>query len=199
MADFWQGSDTHNCLSLQENAVPAPYATTKVLGGNLGLRMDAFPGQPPFFSPYYFYHGTPYLARGEDTLLGLEAEQGGLRCLDIDLHIFHDTYGTYPARPDLRRDPAVQNRLFYACAGWIGRNQFLQWRNPGSLSPLAPEETAHCLEAGGTALFEYTGDRRFLQLKELHEAAATSLSQMKEQYLQVEEAWNTWIERRYQG
>lgn len=102
MADFWQNSEAHRGLVIQEDQNAEPQPTTKVLGGNLGIRMSALTTLPPFFSPYYFYNRTPLLARGEDTLMGMAASQSHIRCLDIQTPIFHDTYGDYPRIPDLR-------------------------------------------------------------------------------------------------
>ena len=71
MCLFWHDSKLHRGLVLQGADMPEPVSTTKVLGGNLGIRMGAFPTLPPFFSPYYFYNGVPFLARGEDTFSAL--------------------------------------------------------------------------------------------------------------------------------
>ena len=100
MADFWQNSEAHRGLVIQEDQNAEPQPTTKVLGGNLGIRMSALTTLPPFFSPYYFYNRTPLLARGEDTLMGMAASQSHIECLDIQTPIFHDTYGDYPKVPD---------------------------------------------------------------------------------------------------
>ena len=56
MCLFWHDSKLHRGLVLPSADMPEPVSTTKVLGGNLGIRMGAFPTLPPFFSPYYFYH-----------------------------------------------------------------------------------------------------------------------------------------------
>ena len=56
MAEFWQSSETHGGLIVQEAGTPELQPTTKVLGGNMGIRMSALTTLPPFFSPYYFYN-----------------------------------------------------------------------------------------------------------------------------------------------
>lgn len=140
MADFWQNSEAHRGLVIQEDQNAEPQPTTKVLGGNLGIRMSALTTLPPFFSPYYFYNRTPLLARGEDTLMGMAASQSHIRCLDIQTPIFHDTYGDYPKVPDLRNDSRVRDRLYYACTGWIGRNVFFRWKT-GHISKKAIRNT----------------------------------------------------------
>ena len=54
MADFWQNSEAHRGLVIQKDQNVEPQPTTKVLGGNLGIRMSALTTLPLFFSPYYF-------------------------------------------------------------------------------------------------------------------------------------------------
>ena len=54
MADFWQNSEAHRGLVIQEDQNAEPQPTTKVLGGNLGIRMSALTTLPPFFSPLLF-------------------------------------------------------------------------------------------------------------------------------------------------
>lgn len=153
MAEFWQSSEVHGGLIVQEAGTPELQPTTKVLGGNMGIRMSALTTLPPFFSPYYFYNKTPLLARGEDTLMGLAASRSQIKCLDIQTPIFHDTYGDYPKIPNLKNDSSVRDRLYYACTGWIGRNVFLRWktghapteffeRGRGSISVLGGEDIA---------------------------------------------------------
>lgn len=83
MAEFWQSSEVRGGLIVQEAGTPELQPTTKVLGGNMGIRMSALTTLPPFFSPYYFYNKTPLLARGEDTLMGLAASRSQIKCLDI--------------------------------------------------------------------------------------------------------------------
>ena len=64
MAESWQSSEVCGGLIVQEAETPELQPTTKVLGGNMGIRMSALTTLPPFFSPYYFYNKTPLLARG---------------------------------------------------------------------------------------------------------------------------------------
>ena len=166
MTDFWQNSEAHRGLVIQEAQNAEPQPTTKVLGGNLGIRMSALTTLPPFFSPYYFYNRTPLLARGEDTLVGMAASQSHIRCLDIQTPIFHDTYGDYPKVPDLRNDSRVRDRLYYACTGWIGRNVFFRWKTGHTPSEFTQRNRQ--LAAGAKALSRYTNDRRFLYLSLIH-------------------------------
>ncbi len=195
MADFWQSSMETGGIFLQEGDAGSPTPTTKVLGGNLGLRMRAFPTLPPFFSPYYFFDRTPLLARGEDTLLGLAADQYHIKCVDIQTPIFHDTYGSYPAVPELLEDGAVRDRLYYACTGWIGRNVFSRWKTGHAPSEFTQRNLQ--LSAGAKALYRYTKDRRFLRLPEIQSAAESWLPDMIRQYQRAREAWNEFTERWY--
>ena len=195
MAEFWQSSMATGGMLLQEGDAGKPTPTTKVLGGNLGLRMRAFPTLPPFFSPYYFFDRTPLLARGEDTLLGLAADQYHIKCVDIRTPIFHDTYGSYPAVPELLKDGAVRDRLYYACTGWIGRNVFSRWKTGHTVSEFAQRDQQ--LSAGAKALCRYTKDRRFLRLPEIQSAAESWLPDMIRQYQRSREAWTEFTERWY--
>lgn len=102
MAEFWKSSKFHGGLVVKDPEISELQPTTKVLGGNMGIRMSALTTLPPFFSPYYFYNKTPLLARGEDTLMGLAASRSQIKCLDIQTPIFHDTYGDYPKIPNLK-------------------------------------------------------------------------------------------------
>ena len=195
MAEFWQSSMATGGMLLQEGDAGKPTPTTKVLGGNLGLRMRTFPTLPPFFSPYYFFDRTPLLARGEDTLLGLAADQYHIKGVDIRTPIFHDTYGSYPAVPELLKDGAVRDRLYYACTGWIGRNVFSRWKTGHTASEFAQRDQQ--LSAGAKALCRYTKDRRFLRLPEIQSAAESWLPDMIRQYQRSREAWTEFTERWY--
>ena len=195
MAEFWQSSMATGGMLLQEGDAGKPTPTTKVLGGNLGLRMRTFPTLPPFFSPYYFFDRTPLLARGEDTLLGLAADQYHIKCVDIRTPIFHDTYGSYPAVPELLKGGAVRDRLYYACTGWIGRNVFSRWKTGHTASEFAQRDQQ--LSAGAKALCRYTKDRRFLRLPEIQSAAESWLPDMIRQYQRSREAWTEFTERWY--
>lgn len=195
MTHFWENSRLHGCLAVQSAAAPRSKRTKKLLGGNLGIRMEALPGLPPFFSPHFFSDGKPYLARGEDTFMGLTAGQGHLNCMDIDVHIFHDTYGSFPERPDLVRDARVRERLFYACTGWIGRNVFLRWSSGRTLTE--GETRLRALEGGVRGLYAHTRDERFLELPRIARDAEDGLTDMVDGYFKSVSAWNNFTERWY--
>lgn len=57
MAEFWQSSMATGGMLLQEGDAGKPTPTTKVLGGNLGLRMRTFPTLPPSSPPITFLTG----------------------------------------------------------------------------------------------------------------------------------------------
>lgn len=195
LADFWEHSGEHYCLSLQHPGPSRSRPTRKLLGGNLALTTAALQHLPPFFSPAYLSGGQVYLARGEDTFWGLAVAGEKVRCVDIDTHIFHDTYGTYPACPELRTSPAVRDRLYYACTGWIGRNVFLGGKL-GMFSSGEEGERAQALQVGARALANYTQDPRFLRLPEHRLHARQALPQMLRQCEAVEEAW-AYLQRRF--
>ena len=49
MSEFWQSSEIHVGLIVQEAGASNLQPTTKVLGGNMGIRMSALTMLPPFF------------------------------------------------------------------------------------------------------------------------------------------------------
>lgn len=127
--------------------------------------------------------------------MGIAAEHGHLSCMDIDVHIFHDTYGNYPVLPDLRESRRVRDRFFYACTGWIGRNVFLRWREGCSSSEYTWRLKQ--LEMGARGLCEYTKDERFMELPQIARAAESCLESMVNQYFNTAKAWQEFMERRY--
>ncbi len=193
MAEFWESSEYNNGLIVHSESISKPVPTTKVLGGNMGIRMNALLTMPPFFSPYFFYRKTPYLARGEDTMMGFSANQQHIKCLDIRTPIFHDTYGDYPRLPDLKNDEKVRDRFYYACTGWIGRNVFLRWKTGHTPSEFTQRYMQ--LKAGSNALYRYTMDKRFLTLPNIQSAAEEWLPDMIIQYQKSKESWSDLIER----
>ena len=193
MAEFWKSSKFHGGLVVTDPEISELQPTTKVLGGNMGIRMSALTTLPPFFSPYYFYNKTPLLARGEDTLMGLAASRSHIKCLDIQTPIFHDTYGDYPKIPDLQNNSSVRDRLYYACTGWIGRNVFFRWKM--GHAPTAFTKRTRQLANGAKALYRYTNDRRFLYLPDIQASAEAWLLDMVKQHQKTKEAWAELTER----
>lgn len=182
-------SDKHNCLKLGLHApYREPFFTNKMLGGNLAIMTKYLRDIPPFFSFFYRVGDQYYLTRGEDTTMGIFFEQNQLKVIDIDVKIVHDTFGTYPKIPDLVHDKSIQNRLFYASMGWIGRNPFLNYLLGKDYEQMAENQKTH-LEIGAKALSEYTGDSRFLLLPTAVDCAVDNLPAMLERYHQVTEAW----------
>lgn len=194
MIPYWRTSGEHGCLALQDSVTPEPNPSSKALGGNLGILITGREAPPPFFSPHYYIDGTLYLARGEDTIISRTAANGDKLCIDIDTHIFHDTYGDYPRRPDIKTAPAIQNRFFYACTGWIGRNPFLNYLNGMDLK-LVRERQAYYLARGAKALSEYTANPSYNMLPEALEISWDSLPGAVDGYTRTLEAWDEFTER----
>ncbi len=188
MVPYWTSCDTHRCLSVQTNFPAKPFATTKVLGGNMAIDLHAFKKLDPFFSPHYFMNETMYLGRGEDTLLGVGAADYGWNCLDVDMHVFHNTYGNYPTVPDVQKNIHVQQRFFNACMGWIGRNPFLNWIRGRDVKRIRAEQFAH-LQKSVPHLVNYTGNTMFAALLKAFDISYDSLPYAIEQYQRTKEAW----------
>lgn len=191
---FWKDSFKHDCLTLQNNIEPIAFETKKALGGNLGINLSSFLKMPPFFSPIYIADNKLFLARGEDTLISIMAKDRGLKCIDVDTHIFHDTFENFPKIPDLKNDIKIQQRFFNACTGWIGRNPFMNWLNKADIKEEI-EKREEQLKIGACSLYEYTQNNKFLELPSKFKIAYASLPDMIDQYNRTIEAWNELIRK----
>jgi hypothetical protein len=193
MLEYWQTSKTHRSLVFQqEDTTPKP--CNKILGGNTAIKLSAFKKLPPFFSSYYTLDGELYLCRGEDTVLGLEIAQSGIVCTDIGINPLHDTYKDYPAEPDLRGDPLAQDRFYYACTGWVGRNPLLN-HILGKDLPSTRENQRERLERGLSALAEYTSNSRFNSVLKNFDVSWDSLGRYISELDKTTEAWESFKER----
>ncbi|MBF4695656.1 hypothetical protein [Fusibacter ferrireducens] len=186
---YMNTSDLHNCLKLGiHEHYRTPTFTNKLLGGNLAMRTGFLNRIPPFFSFFYKVADQYYLTRGEDTTMGVFFDQNHLKVIDIDVKITHDTFGTYPKRPDLLNDPLIKNRLFYASMGWIGRNPFLNYILGKDVQAIADAQKKEMI-VGAEALAHYTNDSRFLMLPQAIDSAVANLPAMIERYEEVKSAW----------
>ena len=193
MLQYWQTSETHRCLSTQR-AKRKPQKCSKILGGNVAVTLSAFKQLPPFYSTTHFVSGRMFLGRGEDTVLGLSVAKLGISCVDIDMHPLHDTYGRYTTEPDLKNDPIVQDRFFFACTGWIGRNPYLNYVKGENTSEIRGFQRPH-LEKGLRALSEYTSNPKFLGVLKNFDASWSSLERYIREYNHLLKAWESFTER----
>lgn len=195
VCDFLQAGMKHHCFVPANYPKRNPFQTNKILGGNVAMKLSIFERVLPFFSSVYEFDGQKYLTRGEDTLLGLELERSDtLKCMDIDLRIFHNTYGHYPTIPDVVNDENIKNRFFYACMGWIGRNPFLNWITKTNVE-MMHEMQRKALEQGAPAVAEYLNDERFLKLPEALDASYAHLDTMIDQYHRMSTSWTEFISK----
>ena len=194
MLEYWQSSGEHNCLAVLPPE-PAAEPCTKILGGNTAITLSSFDSLPPFFSSSYVVGDELFLCRGEDTVLGLGIANSGITCTDIGLYPFHDTYKDYPSEPDLQGDPKAQERFFYACTGWVGRNPFLNYLRGGDLESIR-EKQRGCLERGLRALAEYTKNPRYYGVLRNFDTSWDSVGRYIEEYERVLEAWEEFISKR---
>jgi hypothetical protein len=193
MLHYWQTSNVHRCLVYQADEVK-PKPCHKVLGGNMAIKLSAFAKLPPFFSSYYTLGGELFLCRGEDTVLGAEMLHSGVNCIDIGLNPMHYTYNDYPTEPDLKNDPSVQNRFFYACTGWIGRNPFLNYILGKDLYNTRTYQREK-LEHGLSALSEYTSNPRFNSVLKNFDVSWDSLDRYIKEFENVTKAWKEFNEK----
>ena len=131
-----------------------------------------------------------FLGRGEDTILGQGIARHGVSCMDIDMHPLHDTYGRYTTEPDLKNDPAVQERFFFACTGWVGRNPFLNYVKGENTSEVRAYQRPH-LEKGLSSIAEYTGNPKFLDVLRNFDASWSSLERYIGDYQRTLKAWSS--------
>lgn len=131
--------------------------------------------------------------------MGLEfGKLENYKCIDIDLKIFHNTYGNYPLPPNPLLDESIRNRFFYACMGWIGRNPFLNWiKSRDVLSRRLIQRNA--IKEGAKAASGYFGDERFLILPEVLELSYDRLDIVIQEYRELASAWKEFIEKLYGG
>ena len=192
MLGYWQSSGTHRCLRLQApERMPVP--CTKILGGNTAIRLSVFSDLPPFFSSSYIAGDELFLCRGEDTVLGLGIAKNGTVCTDIELNPLHDTYQSYPDEPDLRSDPRTQERFYYACTGWVGRNPLYNYMCGKDVKETR-EYQHERLERGLRALSAYTSNPRFNSVLRNFNVSWDNLNRYVGEYKRVLEAWDEFIE-----
>jgi hypothetical protein len=193
MLEYWQTSESHRSLVLQSEEIQ-PKPCKKILGGNTAIKLSAFSKLPPFFSSYYTLNDEMFLCRGEDTVLGLEIAQKGIVCTDIGLNPLHDTYKDYPAEPDLRGDPSTQERFYYACTGWVGRNPLLN-HILGKDLPSTRDYQRERLERGLRALAGYTSNPRYNSILKNFDVSWDSLGRYINEFENVSEAWESFKKR----
>ena len=188
MREYWERSEAHRCLIIQKTNIEAK-PCKKVLGGNMAVKLSAFSKLPPFFSSFYTMDGELFLCRGEDTILGLEIAKGGIKCTDIGLNPLHDTYKNYPAEPDLRNDRSVQDRFYYACTGWVGRNPFFNHILGNDIKATREYQRAH-LETGLKGLADYTNNPRFLRVIKNFDVSWDNIDRYINEFNKLSEAWD---------
>ena len=193
MLEYWKNSGSHRCLATQPD-VRQPKPCTKILGGNCAIKLEAFSKLPPFFSSHYTIGGELFLNRGEDTVLGLGIAKSGTVCTDIGLNPLHDTYKNFPAEPDLRGSPADQERFYYACTGWVGRNPLYNYVREADMQS-AKEGRRERLERGLRALAEFTGNSRFMSVLDNFDVSWSNLERYISEYERVMDAWTQFIRR----
>lgn len=186
---FVQGSGQHHGLTFDCGDNRQPFWTDKILGGNVAMRLELFQSHLPFFSTAYSFEGDWILTRGEDTLLGQSlAVSERWKVLDIDLRLFHDTFGTFPQIPDIQKDEIIRNRFYTTCLGWIGRNPILNALSGKDAEAISRRQIGF-LEKSVAAAVEYFGDDRFLKLPAAARTAFEQLPAALEAYAELRRLW----------
>ncbi len=193
--DFIKNSDKHSCLVTDNYLNRKIFETNKILGGNVAIKLSVFKKILPFFSSSYIVGGERFLTRGEDTLMGIEISRlKSHKCIDIDTRIFHNTYSNYPNIPDILGEKSIQDRFFYACMGWIGRNPFLNWIHNEDVS-LKRLEQRQAIRKGSKEVAKYLQDDRFLMLEEALEISYDRLDIVIKEYKDFTRSWREFISK----
>jgi len=121
-------------------------------------------------------------------MLGMGIAKRGIKCTDIGINPLHDTYKDYPAEPNLKSDKSAQNRFYYACTGWVGRNPLLNHILGNDLIATR-EYQRECLERGLNSLAEYTGNLRFKGVLKNFDVSWDNTSRYVNEFESASEAW----------
>ncbi len=168
--------------------------SNKVLGGNHALKLSESKNLSPYFSTTYTFKKQLFLGRGEDTLLGKNISLRGKKIIDIDTRIFHNTFGNFPEKPDIK-EKDIQERFYLACMGWLGRNPFLNWylKEIGEITyqefKSRKEEQKEKLLIASPKLVNYLHNNSFAHLPDAFDSAYTQLEKMKEEFNRTYKAW----------
>jgi len=193
MKQYWQTSEAHRSLVFQPdnaNAVPS----NKILGGNSAIKLSSFAKLPPFFSSQYIVDDEMFFSRGEDTVLGLEIKKSGIVCTDVGIYPMHDTYKDFPTEPNLKSDRNTQERFYYACTGWVGRNPFLNYLLGNDLKATR-ERQRKSLEKGLNALSKYSSNPKFKKVLRNFDVSWDNTDRYISEYERTREAWSVFTER----
>jgi hypothetical protein len=196
--DYVLNCQDHGCLNLGSTFRKQPEPTSKLLGGNLGLSLDLPWRLQPFYSTIYQFEERWILGRGEDTLLGQAISGADGIALDIQLPVFHDTYGDFPVTPETSQQ-TVKDRFYNACLGWIGRNPFLLWHQEhvGFTGLKHEQEIARQrenLQFGAPQAASHFDDPRFLRLPSALDASVDNLAQSVIQHELLMRGWEMLIQ-----
>ncbi len=192
--EFFKNFDEYHCLNLDHGKKRKVFATNKILGGNVAIKLSALKELPPFFSTVYNVNGENVLSRGEDTLMGIKLKKSDKKCIDIDTKIFHNTFGNYPEVPDIKKDKSIKDRFYYTSLGWIGRNPFLNWLKGKDVEEVKNQQKENIV-IGSKAVASYLKDERFLILPEALETSYHHLKRVISEYKNTMRAWNDFIEK----
>lgn len=191
--EYISQSCEHNCLNVRPSYNRNAFITNKILGGNVGIKLDIFKSLIPFFSTSYTVNGKEYLSRGEDTILGSQISKANyINCIDVDLKIFHNTFGNYPNIPDILYSQNIKDRFFYTCMGWIGRNPFMNWLNGENIGNIKKVQCDNLIY-GAKKISEYLNDDRFMILPEALNQSYNQLERVINEYEQFIKSWKNII------
>jgi len=177
---------------VQEKTLQNIFKTDKVLGGNLAINLNKVKMVPPFFSTNLVIDNECIKGRGEDTAFAPLINKNNGICMDIDLLIFHNCFGDFPNKPDIKCQKNI-DRFYYACIGWIIRNPFYNWLNSiyiGNKNAINKKERFAALEIGSKAAVKYFNDKRFFNLPKAFNMAYAKLDKDIESFQRLLKIWS---------
>ena len=181
-----------NRLVIKHNKNVNIHKTKKILGGNMAIDIRKLNLLAPFYSTCLTLDNQCYLGRGEDTLFGpLITKYGGF-CVDIDLPIFHNTFGDFPNKPTFDKKSNV-DRFFYAGMGWLIRNPFYNWFHADFLKDydkIDIKTRYESLQIGSQVAAKYFNDKRFLRYPKAFKMAYNNLDIYKDNFFRLIDAWD---------
>ncbi|MDD3840933.1 MAG: hypothetical protein PHP06_10310 [Clostridia bacterium] len=192
--EYMKRCKQHKCLNFDKGYNRQARKTNKILGGNMAINLsEGFPPHP-FYSTLLKFEDEFYLGRGEDTLLGYTVSGKYGAVIDIDMKIFHNTFGNFPEVPDITQK-SIRDRLYFACMGWIARNPFLYWflKQQGILKTDVNKillEQKNALKEAGLKVAEHLNDDRFEKLYQALQQSEEQLKDSIKRYIAISKSWN---------
>jgi hypothetical protein len=87
----------------------------------------------------------------------------------------------------------TQERFYYACTGWVGRNPLLNYMLGNDIKTTRENQREH-LERGLRALAGYTSNPRYYSVLRNFDASWDNLGRYINEYERISESWYNFME-----